>query len=120
MPNLCWRRWPASSRTIVTLRLRAVGPHVMQDAAKTACATPRFLLTLQTHSAEQTRVQLAVADELGKVKIAYGLPARRALIAACVRNGLLADAERLLKEGELCTPRDELAQQWFCACSAVR
>ncbi|AOS04683.1 rhomboid family intramembrane serine protease [Xanthomonas oryzae pv. oryzae] len=71
------------------------------------------LLTLQTHSAEQTRVQLAVADELGKVKIAYGLPARRALIAACVRNGLLADAERLLKEGELCTPRDELAQQWF-------
>lgn len=71
------------------------------------------LLTLQTHSAERTRVQLAVADELGKVKIAYGLPARRALIAACVRNGLLADAERLLKEGELGTPRDELAQQWF-------
>ncbi|MGD3145340.1 rhomboid family intramembrane serine protease, partial [Xanthomonas oryzae pv. oryzicola] len=38
------------------------------------------LLTLQTHSAEQTRVQLAVADELGKVKIAYGLPAHRSLI----------------------------------------
>ncbi|CEE73319.1 hypothetical protein XACS584_930011 [Xanthomonas citri pv. citri] len=30
-----------------------------------------------------------------------------------MRNGLLADAERLLKESELSTPRDELAQQWF-------
>jgi membrane associated rhomboid family serine protease len=71
------------------------------------------LLTLQTHSAEQTRVQLAVADELSKARIACGLPARTALIAACTRNGLLADAERLLKEGELSAPRDELAQQWF-------
>ncbi|OQP76836.1 rhomboid family intramembrane serine protease, partial [Xanthomonas phaseoli pv. syngonii LMG 9055] len=71
------------------------------------------LLALQTHSAEQTRIQLAVAAELGKAKIACSPTARKALIAACMRNGLLADAERLLKDGELSTPRDELAQQWF-------
>ncbi|MEN9176272.1 rhomboid family intramembrane serine protease [Xanthomonas perforans] len=71
------------------------------------------LLALQTHSAEQTRIQLAVAAELSKARIACSPTARRALIAACMRNGLLADAERLLKESELSTPRDELAQQWF-------
>ncbi|SBV52251.1 hypothetical protein XBLMG947_3045 [Xanthomonas bromi] len=71
------------------------------------------LLTLQTHSAEQTRIQLVVAAELKKAKIAYGPPARAALIAACMRNGLLADAECLLKESELGALHDELAQQWF-------
>jgi len=72
------------------------------------------LLTLQTHNAQHRRIQLAVADELSKAKMAYGLPARRALIAARIRNGLLADAERLLKEGELSAPRDALAHSDLC------
>lgn len=71
------------------------------------------LLQLQTHHAEQTRIQLAVAAELSKAKIDCALPARLALIGACMRNGLLADAERLLKECELSASRAELAQHWF-------
>ncbi|WP_176341367.1 rhomboid family intramembrane serine protease [Xanthomonas hortorum] len=71
------------------------------------------LLQLHTHHAEQTRIQLAVAAELSKAKIDCALPARLALIGACMRNGLLADAERLLKECELSALRAELAQHWF-------
>lgn len=71
------------------------------------------LLRLHAHSAEQTRLQLAVAAELAKDHLDCDPSARMALIGNCLRNGLLADAERLLKDSALSTPRAELAQQWF-------
>ncbi|KLD70979.1 rhomboid family intramembrane serine protease [Xanthomonas pisi] len=80
-----------------------------QDAMRHA----QTLLHLPSHHAQQTRVQLGVAAELSKDKIAVGLPARMALVDACLRNGLLADAERLLKECDIDAPRAELAQHWF-------
>ncbi|WP_172453213.1 rhomboid family intramembrane serine protease [Xanthomonas arboricola] len=80
-----------------------------QDSVRHA----QTLLQLHTHHAEQMRSQLMVAAELSKAGIAYAPSARMALIATCLRNGLLADAERLLKEGERGVPRDELAHHWF-------
>lgn len=80
-----------------------------QDAVRHA----QTLLHLPSHNAQQTRVQLGVAAELSKDTIAVALPARMALVGACLRTGLLADAERLLKECEIDAPRAELAQQWF-------
>ncbi|WP_448121691.1 rhomboid family intramembrane serine protease [Xanthomonas arboricola] len=71
------------------------------------------LLQLHTHHVEQTRIQLTVAAELSKAGIGYAPSARTALIGACLRTGLLADAERLLKEGESGMPRAELAHHWF-------
>ncbi|WP_181109543.1 rhomboid family intramembrane serine protease [Xanthomonas arboricola] len=71
------------------------------------------LLQLHTHNAEQTRIQLTIAAELSKAGIGYAPSARTALIGACLRTGLLADAERLLKEGESGMPRAELAHHWF-------
>ncbi|QJD68206.1 rhomboid family intramembrane serine protease [Xanthomonas campestris pv. badrii] len=72
-----------------------------------------MLMCLPTHTAEQTRLQLGVAAELGKDRAELELPARLALVDACLRNGLLADAERLLKECDSTAPRAELAQRWF-------
>ncbi|WP_161959938.1 rhomboid family intramembrane serine protease [Xanthomonas arboricola] len=80
-----------------------------QDSVRHA----QTLLQLHTHYDEQTRSQLTVAAELSKAGIEYAASARMALIATCLRTGLLADAERLLKEGGLGVPRDELAQHWF-------
>ncbi|MBB5882937.1 membrane associated rhomboid family serine protease [Xanthomonas arboricola] len=80
-----------------------------QDSVRHA----QTLLQLHTHHAEQTRNQLTVAAELSKAGTDYAPSARMALIATCLRNGLLADAERLLKEVGLDVPRDELAQHWF-------
>lgn len=80
-----------------------------QDSVRHA----QTLLQLHTHHAEQTRNQLTVAAELSKAGIDYAPSVRMALIATCLRNGLLADAERLLKEVGLDVPRDELAQHWF-------
>ncbi|MCW2036335.1 rhomboid family intramembrane serine protease [Xanthomonas campestris] len=71
------------------------------------------LLRLHAHSAEQTRLQLTVAAELAKDHLDCDPSARMALIGNCLRTGLLADAERLLKDSALSTPRAELAQQWF-------
>lgn len=77
-----------------------------QDISRRAQA----LLQLHTHHAEQTRIQLAVATDLSKARIDDAPSARMAVIGACLRNGLLADAERLLKECELSASRAELAQ----------
>ncbi|MBB4130149.1 rhomboid family intramembrane serine protease [Xanthomonas sp. 3075] len=70
-------------------------------------------LRTHTHTAEQTRVQLAVAAELSKAGIDCAVSARIALVEACLRNGLLADAERLLTEYALGVPRAALAHCWF-------
>ncbi|MCC4611983.1 rhomboid family intramembrane serine protease [Xanthomonas campestris pv. esculenti] len=71
------------------------------------------ILRLPSHTAEQTRLQLGVAAELGKDLALCELPARMALVDACLGNGLLADAERVLKDCESDAPRAELAQRWF-------